>query len=785
MNVKKTANVTQAHAGDAVNYTIWVNNTGSDDLYNVWVNDSEISLSENIGILKNHTSHKIYKNYILSSLPDPFINTVYAEGYDILGTRYNDTDSASVDIIKAGLNVKKTGNPPIIESGETVTWNITVENTGDCILYNVWVNDSNRNVAFIPSLVPGDKKYYEYTTNPTDNVTNIVYANATDLLGKKVSDSDAAIVEVLTPPSLSITKTDSPDPVVVGNNLTYIVTIKNIGTSPAYNVVINEQYDKCFTFVSSRPSASYGNNIWNFSVINPREEKNIYIYARVGDTDEGEVFNVVTYTSSNAGTGRANQTTNIIYPLIKIKKDAPSSVEAGKEINYTIRYFNMGNIDLTNVVIREIYPENTTFLSASLYPDIGNNTWLIGNLPHFSTGSIKVTLSVNSSVKNGTRLINYVEISCNENVSSNATAITTVIQTSPSLNISKSASPNPVVAGNELNYTIVVKNNGNIDATNVTVTDKYNNLLDITNADNGTILNGKIMWNIPILHVGESMNFLVKAKVKSIDEETMIHNFVNVTCNEGAYDEDNITTIVKPTPSMGYPFLEITKEDKVDPVYYRSEIEYEIVVKNIGDGAATNVVVKDFLEKGLNYVNANPSPEKINGSDLEWDIGRMEAGQIIVISLYVEADKFGVLNDTASVTCEEGLYDEAKENTTVIDDTEPPSTRKVFHGEVENVSVWGIYILHYIPKSTYITLKSVDYPAPGGSGVNHTYYRLWKWDKNNSKWTLIFDWKEYYGENIYLYNLEGYGKYEIEFYSIDRVGNIEKVEWNDIYVYES
>ncbi|MCD6573791.1 MAG: hypothetical protein J7K95_06830, partial [Thermoplasmata archaeon] len=44
--------------------------------------------------------------------------------------------------------------------------------------------------------------------------------------------------------------------------------------------------------------------------------------------------------------------------------------------------------------------------------------------------------------------------------------------------------------------------------------------------------------------------------------------------------------------------------------------------------------------------------------------------------------------------------------------------------------------------------------------------------------------KEYFGEEIHLYEMEGYGKYEIEFYSVDKAGNVEKGEGNDVYVYE-
>ena len=115
---------------------------------------------------------------------------------------------------------------------------------------------------------------------------------------------------------------------------------------------------------------------------------------------------------------------------------------------------------------------------------------------------------------------------------------------------------------------------------------------------------------------------------------------------------------------------------------------------------------------------------------------------------------------------------------------EPPYSHKAFHGKVENVTVFGLYILHYIPKTTYITIEAIDKPLNSSCGVAHIYYRIWKLG-NDSKWHLIFNWKEYFGEEIHLYELRGYGKYEIEFYAVDKSGNAEKVEWNDVYVYKS
>jgi len=393
-------------------------------------------------------------------------------------------------------------------------------------------------------------------------------------------------------------------------------------------------------------------------------------------------------------------------------------------------------------------------------------------------------LSVDSPLANGTALLNYVEITCNEGVSDNDTAIV-YVHSSPLLQIIKTDYPDPVVGGHTLNYTIVVSNVGNENAVDVVVTDVLDALiLDVLNADGGTVSeDNEIIWHIPLLSVGNSVEFNIEVEVAPVSANTTIYNFVNATCNH-SYAEDDEETLVTPPPSQAYPFLEITKTDKVDPVYYNGEVEYEIVVKNIGDGDATGVVVKDKLDEGVSYIYADPSPYEINGNEIVWHFDELKVGEIITIQLVAKVERFGVLYNIANVTCNEGLYDEDNETTNVLDDKEPPITRKVFHGEVENVTTNG-YLLHYISSWTYITLKAVDYPIPGASGVNHTYYRIWKWDENRSKWVLIFDWREYFGEEIYLYELGGYGKYEIEFYSIDKVGNEEKMEWNDVYVYES
>src|SRR5512136_196517 len=54
----------------------------------------------------------------------------------------------------------------------------------------------------------------------------------------------------LAAPDLVVTKTDSPDPVLVGNNLTYTVTVRNQGNVKARSVVMTDTLPVSVTLVT-------------------------------------------------------------------------------------------------------------------------------------------------------------------------------------------------------------------------------------------------------------------------------------------------------------------------------------------------------------------------------------------------------------------------------------------------------------------------------------------------------------------------------------------------------
>ena len=144
----------------------------------------------------------------------------------------------------------------------------------------------------------------------------------------------------------------------------------------------------------------------------------------------------------------------------------------GNQIVYTISYGNAGTDAATGVVITEAYDANVTFVSAIPAPDATfDNQWTIGNLAAGGSGTITVTVLVNTPLANGTLLTNNVTLTSNEGTVSDSE--TTTVNSAPSLSITKTDAPDPVVPGNQIVYTISYGNAGTDAATGVVITEAY------------------------------------------------------------------------------------------------------------------------------------------------------------------------------------------------------------------------------------------------------------------------------------------------------------------------
>ena len=206
----------------------------------------------------------------------------------------------------------------------------------------------------------------------------------------------------------------------------------------------------------------------------------------------------------------------------------------------------------------------------------------------------------------------------------------------PDLSITKTVDKTKANVGDELTYTITVKNaRGAAAASNVVVEDTLPNGLKFVNSNPSlTSQNGqKLTWTISSIAAGGATTITLKVKAS---EAGTYANTATISGTNKSGTTGNVE-VVKPEQPPTEPNLSITKTTDAKDVKVGDPFDYTITVKNTGTGNASNVVVEDTLPNGLEFVNSNPSPTSQNGQKLTWTISSIAAGASATITLTVKA----------------------------------------------------------------------------------------------------------------------------------------------------
>jgi len=167
--------------------------------------------------------------------------------------------------------------------------------------------------------------------------------------------------------------------------------------------------------------------------------------------------------------------------------------------------------------------------------------------------------------------------------------------------ISKSDSPDPVVAGTELFYTLTVTNDGPDTASGIVVTDTLPAQVDYVTSTNTdcTAAGGVVTCPVDELASGASTTFTIKVHVKTnaaAAGPTTITNTATVTAGESIDPDPTDNTATEQTIVEDLADLEITKLCKPDTSPSAGQpITCTIFVDNHGPSDARGVVVTDRI----------------------------------------------------------------------------------------------------------------------------------------------------------------------------------------------
>lgn len=486
------------------------------------------------------------------------------------------------------------------------------------------------------------------------------------------SNNDSATDTTLLVPQtdLALGKDDGVTQVNADSELTYTLTVNNLGPLDSTGGTVVDTLPGELSFVSSSSgcSASGGTVTCPFSTLAVGSSTTLTFTARVAASAGGTVTNTATVTGNEAdpvgGNDTASHDTLVIAQadLSLSKLDDPDPVTAGSQLTYFLTVTNNGPSESTGGTVTDVLPNRLTFDGSTDCGVGGGNTVTcnFGTLPVGASETLEFLVLVDADAS-GT-VTNTATVSGNEAdpVSGNDTSsATTEIIRQADLEVLKVDGGGPVVAGETIQYTVTVNNLGPNDVQSAVVSDTFPTDLDdvrwTCTATPGSscdaVGSGDINDAVNLL-AGGSVIYSVTANVES-DATGDLVNQASASNPTGVTDPDlgNNSAAVT-TAVIQSADLRLAKEDASGgETVPGGPLTYRLTVTNDGPSDSTGGSVTDSLPAGTTF-RSSASGCSDSGTTVTCSFGPLIRGgqRLLVFTVDVDPLASGTLTNTAEVT---------------------------------------------------------------------------------------------------------------------------------------
>ena len=307
------------------------------------------------------------------------------------------------------------------------------------------------------------------------------------------NNTQNATTTVLAGADLRLTKTDTPDPVIGGANVTYTLTAFNDGPNASGNLVLTDNLPGSSTFVSASGTGWSCSHAAGVVTCNRTgtlavgaSAPPVTIVARINATD-GNVTNSATISPAAGATADPDTNNNTatattaVLPGADVRIDSkavsPNPVIAGENATFTLTPRNGGPAVANNVVVTDTLPSGWTFVSATgtgwscsatgQTVSCSRATYAVGganNITLIATAPGNAVIGPTGRTDTNTATITTTD---NDPAPGNNSRSVTfdILPDGADLRLAKSKSPNPVAQGSQVTSTITVTNGGPRQAT--------------------------------------------------------------------------------------------------------------------------------------------------------------------------------------------------------------------------------------------------------------------------------------------------------------------------------
>ena len=237
--------------------------------------------------------------------------------------------------------------------------------------------------------------------------------------------------------TMDLQKTGAPEPVDAGTPITYTLTWSVGGNAFADNIVLTDTLPAEVDFNAASDGGTYDAGTrtvtWNLGNHVPGDSGTVTLVGNVHTPlPNGLLLTNVARIADASGASAAVSTQNTVRSdhELHIAKSGPAEVDNGSLITYTIAYSVTGNEPAPNVVITDLLPAHTAYVSGgdTYDPNTGVVTWHLGNIDPPASGNVSLVVRATGRIPDGTVVTNAATISDDDpgTAAASDTAATTI-----------------------------------------------------------------------------------------------------------------------------------------------------------------------------------------------------------------------------------------------------------------------------------------------------------------------------------------------------------------------